>query len=131
MADGVWPYLHDLRRRAVCALAVFAAVLAIALAGAGLAQPTQVVHRDGAPSFDARGADAKALRPQQQLAHRGQSRSVRLGSAAGSRPLLFANRPAPRAVARIATEPAPHCAGPSGFLQQRTQCPREPPPPTA
>jgi len=131
MADGARLHWHDLRRRAARALAVFAGVLAIVLAGAGLAQPGHVVHRGGALSLDVRGSDAKALRPQQQLAHREQSRSVRLGSSGGAEPFLLASRSLPLTSVQAVAEPAPRRSGSTGFLEQRTRSPREPPPPIA
>ena len=131
MADGALPHLHDLRRRAVCALAVLSAALAIALAGMALAQPGQLAHRGPAPSLDARDVDAKALRPQQQLAYRGPSRSIRLGSSSGPEPFVLALRPALHTTARSAAASAPHSSGASAYLQHRTRCPREPPLPAA
>jgi hypothetical protein len=127
MAHGAWPHLHDLRRQAVCALAVLGAALAIALAGMALAQPGHVAYRGAAPSLDARDVDAKALRPQQQLAYRGPGRSIRLGSSSGPEPFVLALRPALHTTARSAAAPAPHSSGASAYLRQRTRSPREPP----
>lgn len=131
MSGGAWPHLHDLRRRAACALAVSGMVLAFALAAAGLAQPGNVAHRGGDPSLDVRESDAKALRPQQQFTYRGQSRSVRPGPSGGAEPFLLAHRSLLLKSTQATAEPASRRSGSTGFLEQRTRCPREPPPPTA
>jgi hypothetical protein len=123
MAHGAWPQLFHLGRQTVCALAVLVAVLAI-----GLAQPGHVADRGGVPSLEAHDAYAKALRPLPQLAYRGQSRSARLGSSVGAEPFLLASCSVPLTRALTVANPAPRRSGSTGFLEQCTRCPREPPP---
>src|SRR4051794_19303780 len=58
MAQLLLSPLHDLRRRAVCTLAVLSAVLAIALVGMAFGCPGRVSYRPLLPSLDAGDIDA-------------------------------------------------------------------------
>jgi hypothetical protein len=131
MAQLLLSPLHDLRRRAVCTLAVLSAVLAIALVGMAFGCPGRVSYRPLLPSLDAGDIDAKGLRPQQQLAFRAASRPIRLGSSSGTEAILSALRCAQRSTAQCVSLPTLHVSGITGYLQQRTRCPRGPPLPVA
>src|SRR5215471_21114079 len=123
MGQGPMP-LHDLRRWPICA-ALFAAFLAVALSAVSFDCRASVDAPRPSQSLARRDIDAKALRPQQQLAIRGSSRSVRLGSSGDfgvTRAGLQGAQPPPRADGFVAQRlPTP------GYLAQRTRCPREPP----
>jgi hypothetical protein len=119
--------LHDFRRRTGCTLAVLGAVLAVVLGGMAFGCPARVSYRLSSPLLDAGDIDAKALRPQQQLAFRGASRSIRLGSSAGTETALLAWQSARGPTAKSAPAPTPLFSGASTYLEQRTSCPRGPP----
>jgi hypothetical protein len=114
--------LHHLRKGAICA-ALFAAFLV--LSAVSLVSTASIDGPRPSPSLLHRDTDAKALRPQQQLAIRGSSRSVRLGASGdfgAIRAVLQGALPVPRRTAFVALAlPA------RGYLAQRTRCPREPP----
>ena len=113
-----------LRRGPICAV-FFAAFLAVVLGAVAFDCRASVDAPRPSQSLVRRDIDAKALRPQQQLAIRGSSRSVRLGSSGDfgvACAVLQGAQPPPRADGFVAQSlPA------RGYLAQRTRCPREPP----
>jgi hypothetical protein len=119
--------LHDFRRRAVCTLAVLSAMLAIALAGMAFGSSGSVSYRRPTPWLDTRDIDSNALRPQQHFAFRGASRAIRLGASSGTVAALLAFQSKQRTTAQSAAAPTLHISGISGYLEQRTNCPRGPP----
>jgi hypothetical protein len=124
------PSFNKFRRAAVCALAVVWAALAIALAGIAFGSSGRVSYRPPTPSLDGCDIDAKGLRPHQQVAFRGTSRSVRLGSSGTVTDfgvLQCAHCPTTQRV----PVPTAQVSGISGYLQQRTSWPRGPPLPVA
>jgi hypothetical protein len=125
MAESTRPLL--LGRPARSTLITLSAVLAIMLAGVALVCSGAVGYRAAASSFAARDFDAKGLLPQQQLAFRGPSRSIRLGSSANPKRAVLAFRSLLHSSDQAAPVPASQSSRISGYLQQRTRCPREPP----
>jgi hypothetical protein len=119
--------LHGFRRRAVCTLAVLSAVLSIALAGVAFGCLGSARYLPPSPTFDAHDVDAKALRPQQQVAFRRASRPIRLGSSSGTEATFGALQCAQHPTAQSTPSPAPHVTTMCGYLQQRTRGPRGPP----
>lgn len=118
--------LPDLRRRSLCTLAVLSMVLTLALSGMAFVWSGSVSYRSGRPALDAHDIDAKALQPQQHLALRGVSRSIRVASTRDTGAALIAFQSPQQTAAYSAAAPSLH-SGISAYLERRTNCPRGPP----
>ena len=117
--------LQDCLCKEVGALAALTAMLLVGLVMA-FGSPGRLSYRLP-PSIETGGAAAKVLRPQPQLAVRGPSRSVRVGSSSPTPVTVSTTRPASHPTACLASDVAPRVYRLSQYLEQRTRCPRAPP----
>jgi hypothetical protein len=120
------PLLRPLRLLATNALVVLGVLLAV-VAGRAATVTERADFGGLTPAFEVLG-DGKAIRNQQQVAVREPARAARLGSSTGSKSVFAELRPR----LHVGASPGPTCTagncGLSAYLQQRTRCPREPPP---
>ena len=117
--------LHDRRQQVLAALAVFSAALTIVLASVSFSCPCRATAQPA--TFDVYDIDAKALRPQQHIASRGPSRSIRFGQSDTPEFARGLYCTSLRRVAQSVVISALQNSVIFGYLAQRTRLQRAPP----